>query len=339
MPDTVVWEVQGEPKRGLAHAIRQGDHLDEPRDAFGVRADAWFVGQSSAIERHRARATQVGREGSPVALIHGEAGSGKRYTAEWMHRCSSRAARALLTIDAASAGARGQLEVLLASISDDTKGPLAGTVVVTNGEHADEALLERLVQLLGNQGISLVCAIYLVSALEPTKLRERSLLHAQLLARAGGAEVAVPNLRVRAGDVAELARAFTAEAAQRYAKPIRGLSPQAVTKLDHLGFPGNVAQLRAMIEQAVLSCTGDWVTVESFPTLRTVSAVSETSEGSLTVRLPGSSLREIEIAALRLALQQSGGRIVRASEILGITRHALRRKLEKFGLNDLRASR
>ena len=62
-----------------------------------------------------------------------------------------------------------------------------------------------------------------------------------------------------------------------------------------------------------------------------------TDDSELVIRLPGSSLREIEIEALRLALRLSEGRIVRASELLGITRHALRRKLEKFGLNDLRA--
>ena len=57
----------------------------------------------------------------------------------------------------------------------------------------------------------------------------------------------------------------------------------------------------------------------------------------VVIRLPGSSLREIEMQALKLALRLSGGNVVRASKLLGITRHALRRKLKKFGLNDLRA--
>ena len=60
--------------------------------------------------------------------------------------------------------------------------------------------------------------------------------------------------------------------------------------------------------------------------------------GELVIRMPGNSLRDVELQALKLALDLTDGRVVRAAELLGITRHALRRKLDKHGLNDRRAS-
>jgi len=59
-------------------------------------------------------------------------------------------------------------------------------------------------------------------------------------------------------------------------------------------------------------------------------------DNEIVIRLPDSSLREIEIQALKLAFRISGGKVIRAAKLLGITRHTLRRKLEKFGLQGLR---
>jgi DNA-binding NtrC family response regulator len=198
--------------------------------------------------------------------------------------------------------------------------------------------LTRLFEILGSQGVELVCALVLVSKRSAELLRSCSVLHAQLLARAGGSVVSVPALRHRGIDIHELARQFANEAAHRYDKSIRGISPQALSKLEAHDFPGNVRELQVMVEHAVLRSSGDWVTGEAFLGLGDDAPLPSTEESELVIRLPGSSLREIEIQALRLALKLAGGRVVRASELLGITRHALRRKLEKFGLNDLRVT-
>jgi DNA-binding NtrC family response regulator len=308
----------------------------KPIDDLTEAAETWLEGQSAAVERLRTRANGLAREGSAVFVIHGEPGSGKLRTTQWIHRGGNRAARPLLVLDADDPAIERQLDRVIETIlRDPSHAP--GTVAVRRIERADEAALAQLMRLLGCQGVELICALALLSNETPEQIRARSHDHADLLGRAGSAIVAVPALRHRAGDVAELARRFADDAARRLGKSIRGVSPQALSKLDGHEFPGNVRELASIVEQAVLRSSGDWVTAEAFFGLGESAAVRATDSAELVIRLPGSSLREIEVQALRLALRMSGGRIVRASELLGITRHALRRKLEKFGLNDLRA--
>lgn len=308
------------------------------RDSAAEAAERWLTGQSAAVERLRGRSTTIGREGAAVVVIHGEPGSGKLRTAQWIHRCGSRSGRPLLVVDAEDPTLLAQLDQVIAALRPSSSATLPGTVALRNCERASEDALARLIQILGSQGVELVCSLSLISKRSPDQLRECSPRHAQLLTRAGGSVIAVPSLRHRGGDIGELARVFADDAARRYDKTSRGVSPQAISKLEAHEFPGNVRELQAMVEQAVLRSSGDWVTGECFAGLGEELAVRATDDSELIIRLPGSSLREIEIEALRLALRLSDGRIVRASELLGITRHALRRKLEKFGLKEARGS-
>src|SRR5690606_10621834 len=162
-----------------------------------------------------------------------------------------------------------------------------------------------------------------------------SMEHGLLLGRSGSATIELPPLRDRAEDIPVLARAFLEEAGRYYGREIRGLSPQASARLQQHPFPGNARELRASVEQALLRSNGDWVTIDDLPL--PPGPVDSAPQAEVVIRLPGSSLREIELQAIKLALRLASGRLVRASELLGITRHALRRKLEKYGLNELRA--
>jgi DNA-binding NtrC family response regulator len=336
MPDSLR-EVWTAPRGELAHIEFRG-HVAPSRDRWVEAAEGWLAGQSSAVERLRGRATLIGREGAAVVAIHGEPGSGKLRVAQWIHRCGARSHRPLLVLDADDPLTVTQLERVIAALGPSKSETLPGTIAIRNCERAGEFALSQLIQILGSQGVELVCSLVLISKRSPDQLRDLSSLHAQLIARAGGSIVSVPALRHRGSDVSELARQFAEEAARRYDKPIRGLSPHALSKLEGHEFLGNVRELQAMVEQAVLRSSGDWVTGECFAGLSDKDSVRATDDSELIIRLPGSSLREIEIEALRLALRLADGRIVRASELLGITRHALRRKLDKFGLNDLRVS-
>jgi DNA-binding NtrC family response regulator len=337
MPESLR-EVWTGPRRELSQ-IEFHTHVTPGREGVDEAAEAWLAGQSPAIERLRARATRVGSEGSAVVSIHGEPGSGKLRVAQWMHRCSSRASQPLLVLEADDPTLIAQLDRVIMSLSGahSTTGMTPGTVVLRNYDRAEESALERLLEILGSQGVGLICALYLITKRNPEQVRDTSMRHAQLLARAGESVLAIPALRHRGADIGELARHFANAAAHRYDKSIRGISPQALSKLESHHFPGNVRELQVMTEQAVLRSSGDWVTADCFAGIGEEASVRTTDESELVIRLPGSSLREIEIEALRLALKLCDGRIVRASELLGITRHALRRKLEKFGLNDLRA--
>lgn len=310
-------------------------HAPAPRgDRAGESAEDWLEGQSSVLERLRIRATNAGREGHPVVAVYGEPGSGKLRVAQWIHNCSHRANRVLMVLDAASPSIRRQLERAAAMISHSHESP--GTLVVRNLQDAAPDAIQRLLEILTMQGGELRCGLILLTTQDVSQLRARSLQHGQLLGRAGNGVLHVPPIRTRPGDVTPLVKRFVQEAAKRYGKSVRGISPQAIARLEAYDFPGNIHELRTMIEQALLRSSGDWLTAECFPGIGDQRASQSSEAAEIVIRLPGSSLREIEVQTLRLALRLSGGRIVRASELLGITRHALRRKLEKFGLNNLR---
>jgi DNA-binding NtrC family response regulator len=289
---------------------------------------AGFDGASDALERLRHRLTQA--LGAELVLVYGELGTGKRRVAEVLHRAGRRAGKRLELVDAATEGAMDRVTTLTEAFRQDGDAP--GTVVISHLEAAPNPLVPALVAL--QTALAGKATMIILSSSDFGSLRARSLQHSQLLGRTGAATVLVPPLRARAQDIASLGRAFCLDAATRTGKKLRGISPKAIAWLERRDFSRNMLELRELIEDAVARCNGDWITTETFGALEAGPEQEESVD--LVVRLPGTSLREIEVKALEMAMRVSGGRVVRAAEMLGITRHALRRKLEKFGLEHLR---
>jgi DNA-binding NtrC family response regulator len=221
-----------------------------------------------------------------------------------------------------------------AMISDQRSVP--GNLAVRNFHRASEGTVQALLGLLTIQGADIRCGLLLLSRTDIGELRARSLLHGQLLGSSTIAVIPVSPLRARREDIGALARVFIQQSATRLERDLRGISPQAISRLESYEFPGNVAELERLVEQAVLRSSGDWLAAEHFPQIEDPSIAQAPHNAEIVIRMPGSSLREIELQAIRLALRLADGRIVRAADLLGITRHALRRKLEKYGLQDLR---
>jgi DNA-binding NtrC family response regulator len=268
-------------------------------------------------------------------LITGERGTGKRRLARWLHAQSRRGTRPLVSVDAVSERATEIVQGLARALPGrDIAGMQPGNLLVENFQAASQELVHALLELLSAQGLELKCGVILLSTEAMTVLRTASMEHGRLLGRSGSSIIELPPLRERSEDVGVLARAFLEEAAKHYGRSVRGLSPQALTRLAQHGWPGNARELRASVEQALLRSTGDWVTADDLPLPS--EAQTDAPHAEVVIRMPGSSLREIELQAIKLALRLASGRLVRASELLGITRHALRRKLEKYGLHELR---
>lgn len=294
-------------------------------------------GVSERIERVRGRAEALARNGFAAVLITGEPGTGKRRVSRWMHGQCRRGERPLISVDSCSPRAVDVVTNLVRSLANREPGfgfP-PGNLAVENIHAAPPVLAQALVELLTVQGVELRCGLIMLSCEPVGTLRSTSLEHGLLLGRSGSSTIELPPLRDRAEDIPVLARAFLDEAAHYYGRSVRGLSPQAAARLQQHPFPGNARELRASIEQALLRSSGDWVSIDDLPFPQ--GPVDAAPQAEVVIRLPGSSLREIELQAIKLALRLASGRLVRASELLGITRHALRRKLEKYGLNELRA--
>lgn len=145
-----------------------------------------------------------------------------------------------------------------------------------------------------------------------------------LLYRINTIELHIPPLRERGNDIQLLADYFLARYARKYKKDIKGLSRDARSKLQNYNWPGNVRELQHAIERAVILSDGMMLKPENFMLQPTASnKITELEELNLSI---------LEKEAIERALRRAEGNVTRAAELLGITRFALYRKLDKLGL-------
>ena len=147
--------------------------------------------------------------------------------------------------------------------------------------------------------------------------------------------VSMPSLRECRGDLALLAQHFLAITARSYGRDAPELGPDALDMIEHYDWPGNVRELRNVIERAVLLTPGAVVAAESLALSQ--SAFPQT-QPSIPIGDPGSSterastLDDAERQLIVQALRQAKGNASEAARALGVTRMALRYRIEKHGL-------
>lgn len=147
-----------------------------------------------------------------------------------------------------------------------------------------------------------------------------------LLYRINTVEIHIPPLREREGDVELLADFFLKQFADKYKKNIKNFSREAINKLQTYNWPGNVRELQHTIERAVILCTTS--TIKSADLM--LLPINEVPE--ITDKLPTLNLDELERRAVSEAMKNSKGNPQQAAELLGISRYAIYRKLEKYHL-------
>ncbi|MDR2383987.1 MAG: sigma-54 dependent transcriptional regulator [Prevotellaceae bacterium] len=144
-----------------------------------------------------------------------------------------------------------------------------------------------------------------------------------LLYRINTIEIHIPPLRERGNDVMLLADHFFARFNRKYNKKLRGISREAKAKLLNYPWPGNVRELEHTMERAVILAEKSVLGVGNFIFTPTMSAKSSREE---------LNLNKLEQEAIEHAFMQADGNISLAAELLGITRYALYRKMEKLGI-------
>ena len=149
-----------------------------------------------------------------------------------------------------------------------------------------------------------------------------------LLYRLNTVEIRLPPLRERRDDISQLAALFLAEQAVRYKKPAAALTPGAMRALLEHGWPGNVRELRHAVERAVLMARGASVGEDDLG-LQSPSASVASVPGELADDL---TLEGAERLLIQRALARHAGNVSRAAEALGVSRSALYRRLQYYGL-------
>ncbi len=151
-----------------------------------------------------------------------------------------------------------------------------------------------------------------------------------LLYRLNLITIELPPLRERVRDIPLLVRHFVADAARRYGRPALEVPGEALRVLEGLPWPGNVRQLRQAIERAALVCPRDILTADD---VRLGVAMERSDAGASALPAVGTmTLDELERAMILKSLQHHDGNVTRVAESLGLSRAALYRRFEKYGI-------
>jgi DNA-binding NtrC family response regulator len=275
-------------------------------------------------------------------LITGSHGSGKEVVARWLHAASARADKPFVAVNAgglADGVFESELFGHVRGAFTDAKSDRAGCFELADGgtlfldELANmplgqQAKLLRVLQTgeLHPVGSSRVRHVD-VRVLAATNVKVAEAVAAgrfreDLFYRLNTVEIELPPLRDRREDIPELAALFLARQASRYDKRISGFAPDAMQALLAHAWPGNVRELEHVVERAVLMSAGALVAAEDL----LLRARSENAP-----RLTDMTLAEAEKYLIERGLERAGN-VTDAAKLLGLSRSALYRRLEYFGL-------
>jgi DNA-binding NtrC family response regulator len=317
--------------------------------ASGLAAS--LLGSSLAMSTLRRRVHDVAAADTPLLLL-GEPGSGRRHLAATVHRASPQASGPLRVLDLAAGGVTGA--DLAAAVADVRAGGAGGSVVLHGLDHLNAAAQAGLLALLeADAALPLLAAAggpavrwIATSTLDDAALLAgRSPLRRELVACWQVLVLRLPRLVDRAQDIPLLAGHFLARFARRHKRPQRPLADAAAAALLTHGWPGHVAELQAACERAVLLGEGPSLRAEDFGLARVgeragpggapvfAAAAAQPPPSAAAAAADGSlELGALERAALLRALAQAGGNMSQAARLLGLSRAALYRRLDKHGL-------
>ena len=295
-----------------------------------------FIGESTPIRELKNRIARVAPTDANV-LITGENGSGKDVVAHELHRLSTRSKRPLVSIDLGcipehlfeselfgyEKGAFTGASTAKAGRIEEADG---GTLFLDEIGNLTPAMQQKLLTVIEKREVSRIGStkvkkidIRIVAATN-ANLRARvadGTFREDLLYRLNTIELHLPPLRERGSDIMLLAHHFLKKYAQKYGSNIDSFSADDERRLLSYPFPGNVRELQHSIERLVID--------PEAPFLTNSTVVKQQEQESL-------NLEELERRAIRKALEQSNGNMSIAAELLGITRYALYRRIDKHGI-------
>ena len=316
-----------------------GSHTFAPSIVFASRAMGDLLD----------RAERVARTDTPVLLL-GESGTGKEMLAEAIHRAGRRAAGPLIRVNC------GAIPPTL--LESELFGHVAGAFTGAARDHAglfraadhgtiflDEIgdlpldLQVKLLRVLQDGEVRPVGAIQplhvdvrliaatnrdLSAAVAAGRFRE------DLFYRLSVVPLRLPPLRERPEDIPVLVNHFLQKLASA-GQPLKTIAAEAMDFLMKADWPGNVRQLENTIEHAVVLSRGQQIGLadfpESFRRARALVAARSASESK------AETLREVEVAAIRRALERTGCNLSHAARALGLTRRALTYRLDALGIH------
>jgi DNA-binding NtrC family response regulator len=284
-------------------------------------------------------------------LVTGESGTGKELVAEVIHRNSRRRSGPFVKVNLGGISSTlfesemfGHVRGAFTDARADRKGRFdvahGGTIFLDEIGELDggsqvkllRVLQDRTYEALGSSQTRTV-DVRVISATNRSlaDLVTRGTFREDLLYRINLIAVQLPPLRERADDIPTLASRFVQTAAHTYAREDLSISPAALTWLKRQPWPGNIRQLRQWIERAALVGQRAALDVADFESI--IDMEPHDSSRDALPPVGSMTMDEIEKAMIVKSLRHHGGNITRVAESLGLSRAALYRRVEKYGIS------
>jgi DNA-binding NtrC family response regulator len=304
-----------------------------------------IVGESAIMKQIFQTIDKVAKTDANV-LILGENGTGKELIARAIHRQSPRAEEVFINVDLGAIPETlfeselfGHKKGSFTDAKEDRTGRFEaaskGTLFLDEIGNLSLPMQAKLLTVLQNREIVKVGAnqptaidIRLVCATNMPiydMVRDKT-FRQDLLYRINTVAITLPPLRDRVTDIPLLANHFLGVYARKYQKPSLKFAPETMKKLQAYNWPGNIRELRHTVERAVILCDGDMLQPDDFMLQNLIQ------QGGMDQSLDSYNLDDLEKWAIQKAMTRHQGNITKAAEELGLTRAALYRRLEKYGL-------
>lgn len=327
----------------LGRALRQAQRLEGENRALRREGLPLLIAESAAMQPVLRLMERVAPSDAN-ALILGEHGTGKELVAQWIHAASSRSACGLIAVNVGGlphgvfeAELFGHVKGAFTDAKTDRVGRFeladGGTILldeIANTTPQQQAKLLRVLEARSFERIGssktrqldvrVLAATNADLAQEVATGRFRE----DLLFRLNTIEIHLPPLRQRVEDIPLLAAHFLARHAQRYQATVHRFDDGAMDALLAHRWPGNVRELDHAVERAVLLADGD--------TVRAADLGLRAAAGEAGAQLEDLTLQEVERALIEKALARNAGNVAGAARLLGLSRSAMYRRMERYDL-------
>lgn len=334
-----------------ALALKKKEKEEEEKEEETPKTGSGFdrshiIGKSKALMEVLKTIKRVSNTNASV-LITGESGTGKELIAEAVHRNSPRAKNAFVKVNLGGISQSlfesemfGHKKGAFTDATSDRVGRFTladkGTIFLDEIGELDLACQVKLLRVLQEQKFEVLgdsttrtVNIRVVSATNadlPKMVQERT-FREDLFYRINLITVHLPALRERREDIPLLVQHFADLQCKQNGLPKVGFTPDAMEYLQRLPYPGNIRELKNLVERTMLVSGKEMLSAEDFKAQNPITAEPATS-----VNLNGLTLDEMERQHILQALEQFDNNVSQAATALGLSRPALYRRMEKHNI-------